>query len=766
MARNYLRLYWRLYRGIARQPRASRDGIGTRELMGDAAVDADAAHLRRLGCSRSSTATRSWSPTACGDIAGDGDGLFHDDTRLLSRFRLSIAGRPPALLGAAVGQDNVLFTANLTNQPLPPIGGQSTPAGRDPHRAHPPALGGPPLRAVAPAQLRPERCAGCRCGWSSRRTSATCSRSAACAAPRAGDMLAAVVADDAVVLRYEGLDGLRLTSRHRLRHGADRTDARAPSSSCRARARRPDRPLHRGRARAGGAALAGSLSRRRRQGAARGHAYTAAARRHRQHLGPRVQRVARTGRAPIWRCLTTELRDGPLPLCRHPLVLDRLRPRRDHHRAADRCGSTRRWRGACSRFLAAHQATETSRFHDAAPGKIMHETRKGEMARLQRAAVRPLLRRRRHDAACSWCWPAPTPTRTGDLALIESLWPSLLAAMAWIEGDGDADGDGFVDYARGGRDRARQPGLEGQRGFGVPRRRPRRRGPDRAGRGAGLRLRGVPCAWPISPRGGASAEAGAAGRRKAEQLRAAVEAGSGSRSWAPTRSPSTAPAGPAGCAPPIPGHLLFTGLPAPERAERVTAQLLGPRFNTGWGIRTLARGRGRATTRCPTTTARSGRTTPRSAPRAWRATVRGTAWRALLSDMFETAVKFDMRLPELFCGFARRPGEPPIAYPVACLPQAWASGSVFMLLQACLGLRDRRLARRDPRRPAAAAGRHRSSHGPAPGGGRPASTSPSSASAAGSWPIRGRQAQRRPTDLLRLTGHSALDPEGQRGLYP
>jgi glycogen debranching enzyme len=44
-------------------------------------------------------------------------------------------------------------------------------------------------------------------------------------------------------------------------------------------------------------------------------------------------------------------------------------------------------------------------------------------------------------------------------------------------------------------------------------------------------------------------------------------------------------------------------------------------------------------------------------------------------------------LPELFCGFPRRPGEPPIAYPVACLPQAWAAGSVFMLLQACLGLR-------------------------------------------------------------------------------
>ena len=71
-------------------------------------------------------ATPSSSPTAYGDITGDGDGLFHDDTRLLSRFRLSIAGRPLALLERCGRQDNVLFTANLTNRPLPPIGGQST----------------------------------------------------------------------------------------------------------------------------------------------------------------------------------------------------------------------------------------------------------------------------------------------------------------------------------------------------------------------------------------------------------------------------------------------------------------------------------------------------------------------------------------------------------------------------------------------------------------------------------------------------------------
>jgi len=59
----------------------------------------------------------------------------------------------------------------------------------------------------------------------------------------------------------------------------------------------------------------------------------------------------------------------------------------------------------------------------------------------------------------------------------------------------------------------------------------------------------------------------------------------------------------------------------------------------------------------------------------------------LLGDMFEAATYFGLRLPELYCGFDRASGEAPVAYPVACLPQAWAAGSVFMLLQSCLGIR-------------------------------------------------------------------------------
>ena len=58
----------------------------------------------------------------------------------------------------------------------------------------------------------------------------------------------------------------------------------------------------------------------------------------------------------------------------------------------------------------------------------------------------------------------------------------------------------------------------------------------------------------------------------------------------------------------------------------------------------------------------------------------------LLSLLFRASAHFDMRLPELYCGFQRRTGEPPVGYPVACLPQAWSSGAVFMLLAACLGV--------------------------------------------------------------------------------
>ena len=59
----------------------------------------------------------------------------------------------------------------------------------------------------------------------------------------------------------------------------------------------------------------------------------------------------------------------------------------------------------------------------------------------------------------------------------------------------------------------------------------------------------------------------------------------------------------------------------------------------------------------------------------------------ILSGLFDASCSLpQFRMPELFCGFPRRAGEGPVSFPSACTPQAWASGAVFLLLQACLGI--------------------------------------------------------------------------------
>jgi glycogen debranching enzyme len=60
----------------------------------------------------------------------------------------------------------------------------------------------------------------------------------------------------------------------------------------------------------------------------------------------------------------------------------------------------------------------------------------------------------------------------------------------------------------------------------------------------------------------------------------------------------------------------------------------------------------------------------------------------LFEGLFTASTYMDLRrLPELFCGFPRQPGTAPVFYPVACSPQAWATGTLPFLLQVCLGLK-------------------------------------------------------------------------------
>ncbi|HET9540060.1 MAG TPA: trehalase family glycosidase, partial [Candidatus Limnocylindria bacterium] len=134
------------------------------------------------------------------------------------------------------------------------------------------------------------------------------------------------------------------------------------------------------------------------------------------------------------------------------------------------------------------------------------------------------------------------------------------------------------------------------------------------------------------------------------------------------------------------GHVLWSGIALPERAGRVAESLLSDASFSGWGIRTVAAGEARYNP----ISYHNGSIWPHDNAIAAMGLARygrhDLAAR-LLAGLFDASRTFDLaRLPELFCGFTRRHGEDATRYPVACSPQAWAAGSVFMLLQAVLGL--------------------------------------------------------------------------------
>ena len=237
------------------------------------------------------------------------------------------------------------------------------------------------------------------------------------------------------------------------------------------------------------------------------------------------------------------------------------------------------------------------------------------MARARRAAVRPLLRRRRHHAAVRRAGRRlcrahrrPRPDR-------RAVAGPAAPPMGWIEGDGDSDGDGFLDYARGADTGLANQGWKDSEDSVFHADGRFADGPDRAGRGAGLRLRRLPGHGRARARGAATPRrptrwSGAGRARCAARSRS----GSGWRSWASTRIALDGD-----------GELCrVRGLqPRPPAVHRPAArrtgpsgwreQLLGARLQLRLGHPHAGARASRATTRCPTTTARSGRTTRRCA---------------------------------------------------------------------------------------------------------------------------------------------------------
>ena len=340
-------------------------------------------------------------------------------------------------------------------------------------------------------------------------------------------------------------------------------------------------------------------------------------------------------------------------------------------------------RGVLS-FLALHQASEVSPFSDSEPGKIMHETRKGEMA-----VLRELPFGRYYggvDTTPLYVYLATSyADRTGDMAFIDRMWPSLCRAAAWMEEVGARNGGGFVTYKR-----AAESGLSNQGWKDSSDAIFHSDGRIPAGPIALVEVQGYVFAAyegmsALAARRGAE-ELAAHWRAMADKIRDSVEkhfwmeeagyyalAIDGDGAQCAVRASNA-------------GHLLYVGLPAPERAKRVAAQLLAAQFHSGWGIRTLAEDELPFNPMSYHNGSIWPHDTAICAAGLARYDERDSVVR-LMSGTFEAAVNFSMRLPELFCGFTRVPGEAPVAYPVACLPQAWSAGSVFMFLQACLGLR-------------------------------------------------------------------------------
>ncbi|HLQ90151.1 MAG TPA: amylo-alpha-1,6-glucosidase [Xanthobacteraceae bacterium] len=336
------------------------------------------------------------------------------------------------------------------------------------------------------------------------------------------------------------------------------------------------------------------------------------------------------------------------------------------------------------RRLAHFQAKHDDPFADAQPGKILHEMRCGEMATLREVPFG--LYYGSVDATPLFVLLAGLYLeRTGDEDTVRELWPAIEAALRWIDGPGDPDQDGFVEYLR-----ASEQGLANQgwkdscdaifHADGCP----------AEGRIALAEVQGyvfagkrlaARCARRLGKRELAQ-RLDAEATRLAERFDGAfwcADLGTYALALDGRKEPCRVRSSNA-------GQVLFTGIARQERAMEVAEGLLRPEFFSGWGIRTVAK----AEARYNPMSYHNGSIWPHDnalIALGFARYDRKQEIEQVFTGLFDAASYLDLRrLPELFCGFQRSRGRGPTLYPVACSPQAWASATPFTLLEASLGL--------------------------------------------------------------------------------
>jgi glycogen debranching enzyme len=340
-------------------------------------------------------------------------------------------------------------------------------------------------------------------------------------------------------------------------------------------------------------------------------------------------------------------------------------------------------RGVLKR-LAHYQAKASDPLADAEPGKILHEMRAGEMAALREIPFG--LYYGSVDATPLFVMLAGLyAERTGDLELVRGLWPNIEAALGWIDGPGDPDRDGFVEYFR-----ATEQGLANQ-GW--------KDSQDAVFHADGRLAEGPIALAEVQAYVFAAKQSAARCARLLglEERARKLDAQAGDLAsrfekafWCPQigtyalaldgeKRPCAVRTSNA-------GQVLFTGIARPDRALRVGQELMRPQFFSGWGIRTVAKEEARYNPM----SYHNGSVWPHDNALIALGLARYGMKRnveQVFKGLFDSAIYMESRrLPELFCGFRRSHGRGPTLYPVACAPQAWASAAPFALLQASLGL--------------------------------------------------------------------------------